>query len=70
MSAAGKAQAKKDALVSGATPRPEGRVRERARRPTLELALADRVEEAARRCAIECARRPTVCITDCLEEGA
>jgi hypothetical protein len=55
MSKRREAQAKKDALVSGAKPRPEGRVRERGRRPTLKFAHADRVEEAARPRAIEAA---------------
>jgi hypothetical protein len=52
MSATGEAKAKKDALASGAKPRPEGRVRERGWRPTLELAHAEWVAEAARRRAI------------------
>ena len=61
MSARREAQAKKDALVSGAKPRPEGRVRERGRRPTRELAHADRVEEAARPRAIAPRRHCYVC---------
>jgi hypothetical protein len=52
MSAPGTAKAKKDALASGAWPRPEGRVRERGWRPTrrgYEITLS--LPEAARRCA-------------------
>jgi hypothetical protein len=60
MSERGEAQEKKHALVSGAKPRPEGRVRERGRRPTLEAAHTDRVEEAARPRAIEAADRESL----------
>ena len=58
MSAAGKAKAEEDALASGAKPRPEGRVRERGRRPTnVCLGYAASGAEAARCRAIE--ERPT-----------
>ena len=57
MSATGEAKVKEDALASGAKPRPEGRVRERGRRPTDKGRgiLAARAE-AARRRAIACDR--------------
>jgi hypothetical protein len=53
MSETGKAKAKKDVLASGAKPKPEGRVRERGRRPTLEcFGVPESRVEAARRLAI------------------
>jgi hypothetical protein len=71
MRAAGEAQAKKDALASGAKPRPEGRVREQGWRPTNEC--SENVEyrtEAARRRAIARARRASVRSWDPCKEGA
>jgi hypothetical protein len=56
VSAAGEAQAKEDALASGAEPRPEGRVRERGWRPKGEsYVIAGPRIEAARRRASEAA---------------
>ena len=58
MSAAAKGQDKEYAVASGAKPRPEGRVRERGRRPTTRrVEFAAPGKEAARRSAIERARR-------------
>jgi hypothetical protein len=58
MSERGVAKAKEDALASGATPRPAGRVRERGRRPTRKgFADVEPVEEAARLRAIAHGRR-------------
>ena len=56
MSETGEAKAKKDALASGAKPRPEGRGRERGWRPSCEgCGIAARRGEAARRRAIAAA---------------
>ena len=58
MSETGEAKAKKDALASGAKPRPEGRDRERGWRPTCEgRGYSGELTEAARRRAIERVRR-------------
>ena len=57
MSATGEAKVKEDALTSGAKPRPEGRVRERGRRPTGNWrGITATCAEAARRRAIACDR--------------
>ena len=60
MRAPGEAKAKKDALVSGAKPRPEGRVRERGWRPTRgRSGIVEPRTEAARRRAIAAADTST-----------
>ena len=56
MSERGEAQAKKDTHVSGAKPKPEGRVRERGWRPTRKVfELAAACKEARRPRAIAAA---------------
>jgi len=71
VSAAGEAQAKEDALASGAEPRPEGRVRERGWRPTRgRSGVAESRTEAARRLAIARARHGTTDLSSGDMEGA
>jgi hypothetical protein len=60
MSTPGEAKAKEDVLASGAKPRPEGRVRDRGRRPTRgRCGFGEPHTEAARRRAIPAADTQT-----------
>ena len=70
--AGGRQRAREEyACASGAKPRPEGRVRERGRRPTmLMLGVEMQVTEAARRRAIVRARRSTMARHGYRKEGA
>jgi hypothetical protein len=71
MSTAGEAKAKEHALVSGAKPRLEERVRERGWRPTRECyAFAQSRTEAARRRAIARARHRSAGLSKYRNEGA
>ena len=71
MSTVGEAQAEEDTLASGAQPGPEGRVRERGWRPTRRsYGIGEPLTEAARRRAIERARRSTVRPAGRAMEGA